>query len=47
MYFDSGDISWFFSRSTWIVIGIAFVLALWKIIDIVIWVFSYITIVWN
>ena len=49
MYFGSvgGGIDWFFSKSTWTIIVIAFILAAWKIIDIFIWIFSHISISWS
>lgn len=40
MYFGS-DIGWFFSKGTWIFLGICVTLALWKVIDILIWFFSH------
>lgn len=47
MYFGSGGISWMFSNVTWTIIAIAFILAIWKIVDIFIWIFSHISISWS
>lgn len=47
MYFGSGEIGWLFEKSTWVVIAIAFILAAWKIIDIVMWIASHVHIAWS
>lgn len=44
MYFNTSDISWVFSRGTWIFLLIVFLLAAWKVIDIFVWLFSHINI---
>lgn len=47
MYFGSvhGGVDWLFSRSTWIFLAVMCALALWKIIDIVMWIASHIKVV--
>jgi hypothetical protein len=49
MYFGSsgGEIGWMFDRSTWVFLAIMFGLAVWKLIDILYWVLTHVTISWS
>jgi|694.fasta_scaffold48371_11 hypothetical protein len=49
MYFGSsgGGIGWMFEKSTWVFLAIMFGLAVWKIIDILYWVLTHVTISWS
>jgi hypothetical protein len=51
MYFGSGNINgsigWMFERSTWVFLAIMFGLAVWKLIDILYWMLSHVTISWS
>jgi hypothetical protein len=49
MYFGSsgGGIGWMFAKSTWIFLAIMLGLALWKLIDILYWVYTNLNISWG
>jgi len=49
MYFGSsgGGIGWMFERSTWIFLAIMCGLAVWKLADIVYWLWSHINVTWS
>lgn len=47
MYFGTGSINWLFAKSTWYTIGVAFILAIWKIIDIIVWLLGNIKVTWG
>lgn len=48
MYFGPGTpLDFIFARGTWIFLGICVILAIWKLIDIAIWLYSHIDITWS
>jgi hypothetical protein len=47
MYFGSSSIGWMFEKSTWTFLAIMFGLAVWKLIDIVYWLWSHINVTWS